>query len=322
MVNTSGTPVDKLSACPLCQSDELSSVAAPPIGIGQEVFSPAAAHLGLSRCAGCSLVFVNPRPASHLLSEFYDRDGYECHNPHITAHGAESDLRARFAALSPYINRKGLLLDFGAGAGHLLRYARSQGWARVAGVEVGKGARKALSEEGFEMHADLASAHELSGQVDAVTMIHVLEHLTAPHEVLHGIGRLLRPDGVFLVEVPNADSLRARLALSFLKPLWTTNVERYLAFPIHLLYFNQHSLRILLEQAGFRVLRLATIGMGVEELRSSPATPPPQCPAPLSSANQASPSQVGAKSAAKQVVKEMMSTLRLGEQLLVVCQKA
>lgn len=331
MVDAPGAPVEKLSACPLCRGGKLSVVAAPSISIGHDVFSPAAAHLGLSRCAGCGLVFVNPRPAPRLLSEFYDRDGYECHNPHTAAHGAEGDLRARFAALSPHVKRKGVLVDFGAGAGHLLRYARGQGWARVAGVEVGKLARRALGEEGFEMHADLASTHELDGRVDAVTMIHVLEHLTTPHEVLRGIGRLLQPDGVFMVEVPNADSLRARLALSFMKPLWTTNVERYLAFPIHLLYFNEHSLRALLNQTGFKVLRLATIGMGVEELRSSPARHPPQNPAPVSSAtqpplsgsaSQPPPSSGRAQSAAKQAVKGMMSTLRLGEQLLAVCQKA
>jgi hypothetical protein len=130
---------------------------------------------------------------------------------------------------------------------------------------------------------------------------------------------------VFLVEVPNADSLRARLATSFLRPLWTTNVERYLAFPIHLLYFNAHSLRKLLEQVGFKVLTLGTIGMGVEELRSRPA--PSLADKTEQVANTEQPQNEKSNSAripsgAKQAIKKLTSTLLLGEQLIAVCRKS
>ncbi|HEX6625539.1 MAG TPA: methyltransferase domain-containing protein, partial [Pyrinomonadaceae bacterium] len=175
MAETDGSLIERLAACPLCGCAELTRVSAPPVGIGRDVFAAAAPHLGLSRCAECRLVFVNPRPAPPLLNAFYDRDGYDCHNPHFAAHGAEGDLRARFAALVPHVRRKGTLLDFGAGAGHLMRYAQREGWPRVLGVEVGAPARAALRREGLEVYADLEEARESKAQLDALTMIQVLE---------------------------------------------------------------------------------------------------------------------------------------------------
>ncbi|HEY7784608.1 MAG TPA: class I SAM-dependent methyltransferase [Pyrinomonadaceae bacterium] len=314
-----------LSACPLCDDRRLKLLPAPPIGIGSEVFAPIADQIALNRCLGCHIVFINPRPSEQLLNAFYDRDGYDCHNPHFAANWSEGDLRARFSLLDSYSRGNELLLDVGAGAGHLLRYARRHGWLKVVGVEIGKVAREQLQKEGMTVHEDFDSASDLVGKVDAVTMIQSLEHMPAPQDVLRAIARSLRPEGVFLVEVPNADSLRARLATSFLRPLWTTNVERYLAFPIHLLYFNAHSLRKLLEQVGFKVLTLGTIGMGVEELRSRPA--PSLADKTEQVANTEQPQNEKSNSAripsgAKQAIKKLTSTLLLGEQLIAVCRKS
>src|ERR1019366_8872591 len=77
--------------------------------------------------------------------------------------------------------------------------------------------------------------------------------------------RLLHADGRLFIEVPNARSLRARLALPLLSRAGWFD-ERYRAFPIHLWYFTASSLRRALEQQGFSVEAEFTSGMGVEEL--------------------------------------------------------
>jgi hypothetical protein len=149
-------------------------------------------------------------------------------------------------------------------------------------------------------------------------MIHVLEHCPSPVEVLSTLGKKLLPDGVLYIEVPNADSLRARLADSFLKPLWTHAPERYLAFPIHLFYFNSFSLTRLLKKCNYQIVEIGTMGMGVEELFT---------PAPVSaSAPAQSAAAVEAKSASfqplRKVIKSVMYNLHLGENLYIIAKNA
>ena len=49
----------------------------------------------------------------------------------------------------------------------------------------------------------LADGHFRDGEFDVVTMIHVLEHLPNPRQVIREIFRVLKEDGVLLVVVPN-----------------------------------------------------------------------------------------------------------------------
>jgi SAM-dependent methyltransferase len=51
----------------------------------------------------------------------------------------------------------------------------------------------------------------ISGQFDAVTMWHTLEHLPDPAAALRRSRELLRPGGRLVVSVPNSESLQARL---------------------------------------------------------------------------------------------------------------
>ena len=76
----------------------------------------------------------------------------------------------------------------------------------------------------------------------------MLEHLPEPLATLAEVRRVLRPAGVAVIGVPNAASLQARL------------FGRYWAAydaPWHLTHFTPGTLGRLLEQAGFRTVRLA-----------------------------------------------------------------
>jgi len=57
------------------------------------------------------------------------------------------------------------------------------------------------------------AASEWAGWADAVTLMNVLEHVSAPFELLAQLKRILKPGGLLLVDVPNnaVVSLRGRL---------------------------------------------------------------------------------------------------------------
>lgn len=100
---------------------------------------------------------------------------------------------------------------------------------------------------------------------DAVTCCQVLEHFTHSHlPVMQEIRRVLRPDGIAEVDVPNAVSFRNRSRMLRGKHITYDYVEHYLYaepvfhegrsfYPVrHNREFTRDELRLLLEHAGFR----------------------------------------------------------------------
>jgi len=84
------------------------------------------------------------------------------------------------------------------------------------------------------------------GSCAAVTMFHVLEHVSRPQQYLAEVRRLLRPDGRLIVQVPNAASWQFAL----LGRAWN-GVDA----PRHLHLFRASDLERMLVAAGFQVLR-------------------------------------------------------------------
>ena len=105
---------------------------------------------------------------------------------------------------------------------------------------------------------DLSRAPWPETSFDAITLYHVLEHVHAPSTYLGRIARLLAPDGVVLIAVPNFRSWERRL----FRERWT-----WLDVPIHLHHFEPERLRTLVEAVGLRVsdVRLTTAGHSAED---------------------------------------------------------
>jgi hypothetical protein len=232
----------------------------------------------------------------------YDSDVYDCHN---AAFSSDPDIRLN---IIERFTSPTTLCDYGAGSGEMLKRAAERGW-NVQGMEPGR-TRTSLQEMGFQVSKDIAGINPVS----VVTMVHVLEHCQSPSDTLTDLRRKLLPDNLIYIEVPNANSLRARLANSPLQPLWTYAPERFLAFPIHLFYFTPRSLRLLLRRCQFQVVTLGTMGMGVEELFQS--SPSEQTDSPRAVTIERRPRF----RFARQVVKHSMSRLRLGENLYVIAK--
>jgi SAM-dependent methyltransferase len=79
---------------------------------------------------------------------------------------------------------------------------------------------------------------------DVITLWHSLEHLNNPVAVLQKLRPSLRDHGLLLVEVPNRAGWGAKL---------TGEYWYHWDLPRHRLHFTPASLRLILEQTGFRV---------------------------------------------------------------------
>ena len=203
------------------------------------VRDPQSGHVfDIARCTSCGLGHTQPVPGD--LTEYYGEPYY----------GQRHSFTARFCArrrvgilLREGRHRHGSLLDIGCGEGTFLRAIGKCGYARIVGTETG-GAARLARESGIDVRESLEDFEPAS--FDAVTQWHTLEHFVSPREVVAGVARLLRDDGLYIVAVPNAHGLQAQM----FGQGWF-----HLDVPRHLFHFGPQALIGLLERAGFRIVR-------------------------------------------------------------------
>ena len=94
----------------------------------------------------------------------------------------------------------------GCGNGDKLRLANQLGW-RTQGIELDESAVEAAKAQGLQVTRggyELLADYE--GQADCVVCSHVLEHVHQPLQLLQLLLTALKPQGVLLLSVPNANS--------------------------------------------------------------------------------------------------------------------
>jgi len=142
----------------------------------------------------------------------------------------------------------GRLLDVGCASGLFLRCAARRGWA-VVGVEPSLtlcgSARETLADKGEVICATLEDSALPPTSFDAVTLWDVLEHVPDPVDFMRCASRLLKPGGFLFANVPDLDSVQARVFGS----RWPLFLQE------HLGYFNPSSLDLCGQSAGVQRVR-------------------------------------------------------------------
>src|SRR5205823_6579184 len=93
----------------------------------------------------------------------------------------------------------------------------------------------------------LAQAAFPARSFDIVTLFHVMEHVANPREVLSEVSRILKPDGVLVLQVPNIDSWQFR----------AFGAKWYgLDIPRHVIDYSKAAMLRLLADSGFEPRRV------------------------------------------------------------------
>ena len=83
-------------------------------------------------------------------------------------------------------------------------------------------------------------------------MWNVLEHTPNPLEIVQECSRILKDTGVLFIQVPNIESFQAKI----LKDSWG-----HIDAPRHYYHFSIYTLKMLLNNAGFRICNMDTCWM-------------------------------------------------------------
>ena len=200
----------------------------------------------LVRCRRCGLQYLDPRVRRDLVLQAYEEG---------TDETFVSQAEAREASFAPYLpiieklrGGVGRVLDVGTAGGSFLAVAKRRGW-EVLGCEPNRWlCRWAREHYGIDVRpgtvADLGLA---GGSMDVVTLWDVLEHTPDPVATLRECRRVLTDGGILVVNVPDSDSLVARL----MGRRWVFLLS------VHLYYFTSSSLERMLRSTGFTPIRRA-----------------------------------------------------------------
>ena len=202
-------------------------------------------------CGHCRLLQLYPRPSAEEQKAYYPERYWWAPDDSAVSR-LESLYRDLVLAdhvrfVWPGVEERQPVLDVGCGGGSFLAALRRRG-ARVVGMDLAAQAA-GVAWRRHSVPALSGLAHQAPfrpGAFGAVTLFHVLEHLSAPHELLAGVHSLLRDDGRLYIQVPNAACWQFLL----LGELWSG-----IDIPRHLVHFRAEDITGLVENSGFRVLR-------------------------------------------------------------------
>ena len=221
---------------------------------------PVAPEANIVQCDACGYRFVSPRPSQAAIAAAYSDPHF--YDGWVAADAGRLRMWRKRLKQVRQMARSPNLLDVGAGIGTFLAMARNEAGWRVVGTEVSTAAiNLARERHGIEMLA--GNVEELSiapASFNVVTLWHVLEHVPSPTRLLQACHRLLAPNGILVIAVPN-DS-ESRQLPGRLKRLIGRRLSppRYqplsIGSEIHLSHFTLPVLRQLLNKEGFEVLKV------------------------------------------------------------------
>ena len=242
--------------CPLCLSEKISlHFQTKDHFLSRENYS-------LMKCTDCGFIFTQDHPDTEHIGKYYESAAYLSHKD--SAKGLSGRLyrlsrrlmlRKKRETVKSVTGRKtGDLLDIGSGAGHFLNEMKSSGW-NVRGIEINDGARESsVSAFGIDVlpPEKILNLPELG--FDCITLWHVLEHFQDPFGYAAGISRLLKPEGVCIIALPNCRSSDARHYRQF----WAAY-----DVPRHLWHFTPETFRRFAEKTGFKIESIKRLPLDV-----------------------------------------------------------
>jgi 2-polyprenyl-3-methyl-5-hydroxy-6-metoxy-1,4-benzoquinol methylase len=218
----------------------------------------------LVACAACGLQYVSPRLRAEAVLDGYAGGSDEAFVSQVR--GREITFgRSLDVILRAWNRPPGRLLDIGTGSGAFLHVASQRGW-QVDGCEPNRWLCEwARANYALNIRAGTVfEQHYPSAAYDVVTLWDVLEHTPDPRREVEEARRLLRVGGLLVVNYPDIGSWIA----SLMGRRWVFLLD------VHLYYFTRATIRRLLEDTGFELLRLAPhvqrLGLGYVLHRATP----------------------------------------------------
>lgn len=227
-------PQQHTQTCPVCSGTNFESVPRP-------------SSLDLWRCRNCTLLVLHKEDDSLFaeVEQEYFGDGYLRRQGPLAERILQNKAKLRIRDIQRQ-QPTGKFLDLGCGTGELVGAAQAAGYD-VEGLDYSIPlARHVAKKYGVVVHEGESSQVALHARYDVVAMSHVIEHVLQPQATLRAVAAMLKPGGLLYLATPNIDC-------------WEAKYRGWSSYePYHLMYFNPHTIELLLQQTNFRALNIRT----------------------------------------------------------------
>ena len=147
---------------------------------------------------------------------------------------------------------RGSLIDVGCRTGNFMLHCKRDGFQPIIGVEISKRFAEFTCRLGFKVfNCRLEEAAFPDQSFDIITYLETLEHIHTPVQELVEAYRILKHDGIIVVEVPN---LNFQLLKVIVSRFFHTGSFRMKSHD-HLVHFTDKTIRDALAKAGFHNIR-------------------------------------------------------------------
>jgi len=228
--------------CALCDSDNnallLSSI--------DKRYHSTTTIYQLVRCRNCGLIYLNPMPQKDEIAQFYPGNMFSGES-FVSKEFSKVIYRSKFYKLTKSLPA-GKVLDIGCGGGNILSLFERKKW-QAYGVEISEdGYQNAKKKSNLSIfNCELKNCRFPADFFDYVILNHVLEHLLFPIEEPKEIFRIMKPQGLLYVSVPNIDSFQFRCT----RENWF-----HLDLPRHAYHYSPKTICELLQKKGFSIVSI------------------------------------------------------------------
>jgi 2-polyprenyl-3-methyl-5-hydroxy-6-metoxy-1,4-benzoquinol methylase len=237
-----GVERETLHSCPACLGTRFSHFAVSD-------------GFAIVRCAGCSLIFSNPRTQPVRTRRFFEEDYFQDQSvidDNMTKHRL-APLRRMARLVRDFRPEGGRLLDIGAASGLFVSFFANDARWSPEGIEPSRNAAsQASAKYGVPVHCGVVGTVALEENAyDAVTILDTFFLDPEPNTTIQVIGQILKPDGLVFFEIPG---LKFRL-------LKNTGLVARIIYgncaqlnpAMQLFYYEEKTLSVLLARHGFEL---------------------------------------------------------------------
>ena len=218
------------------------------------------------KCGNCGLIYTNPRPAydqdfidAAYASYYQYADNIQLSDLDNINQSSLKMFQREVDHIVRYDKDKKGVLDIGSGMGTFLLAAKKYYGSNVTGIDVSVKMGQFVEKNiGIKVHIGQYENFNPPEKFSLIHMSHVLEHVPNPNQWIQHSARLLTPNGILVINVPNKFGLGNRMQHLFykakLKKQFANGWKDPTRTPDHLFEPTIRSMKYLLAKNGFEIL--------------------------------------------------------------------
>ncbi|MFH0975754.1 MAG: class I SAM-dependent methyltransferase [Spirochaetota bacterium] len=218
----------------------------------------------LVKCSRCGMRFLSSVPDEKEIKKYYSKEyftkrterGYDNYFSDKVRNEIERVFKLNLADLDffkfeDWLKGRKNCLDIGCAAGYFVNFMKGRGWDS-SGIDVSKDCVAFARKSGMDVRPGDYLKINYSKKFQLITLWATIEHLHRPDLVLKKIYKDMDANGILCISTCRAGGLNF---MRLFGKEW-----RFYNFPEHIFFFSYRTLKEILENSGFQVVRYKTYG--------------------------------------------------------------